>query len=124
MEVSGPAERPPSKGRQLFYTVVTVLVWLVLIIGVGNMVAGVVRLIQGDDLALGFLVWGFLFAATACWALYRGVDQPPPPEPDPNLGYFAWLGRWVLVHPIRTIICVYFLAVLGVMVVRGLGELF
>jgi hypothetical protein len=124
VEVSDPAERPPSRSKQTFYTVVTVLVWLVLFIGVGNMVAGVVRLIRGDDLALSFLVWGFLFAAAAGWALVRGVDRRPPPEPDPSLGYFAWLRQWVLVHPIRTVICVYFLALLGVMVVRGLGALF
>ena len=72
MDVSDSAERPPSRINQLLSTVVTALVWLVLIIGVGNMVAGMVRLSQGDDLALGFLVWGFLFTATAGWALWRG----------------------------------------------------
>lgn len=64
--------QPPREGKQLFWTVVTVLVWLVLVIGVANMVVGVVRLIQGDDLALAFLFWGLLFTAAAAWALWRG----------------------------------------------------
>ena len=46
----------------------------------------------------------------------------PPPEPDPNLGYFAWLGEWGRIHPIRAIVCVYFLAVLGSVLVGALAS--
>jgi len=123
VEVSDRAERPPSKVKRLFSTVVTVLVWLVLIAGVATLVRVTIEVAQGDYSVVS-LFWPLLITAAAGWALWRGVDQPPPAEPDPNLGYLAWLGRWVLVHPIRTIICVYFLAVLGGMVVWGLGELF
>jgi hypothetical protein len=70
VEVSGPVDRPPSKVRRLYWIAVTVLVWVVLIFGVSNMAAGVVRLIQGDDLVLPFLFWGFVFTAVACWGLY------------------------------------------------------
>lgn len=48
----------------------------------------------------------------------------PPPEPDPNLGYFAWLGEWGRIHPIRAVICVYFLLVLGGLVFAGIASLF
>jgi hypothetical protein len=101
---------------------VTLLVWLVLIAGIVTLVRVTIEAVQGDDSAFS-LFWPLLITAAAGSALWRGVDRPPPPEPDPNLGYFAWLGRWVLVHPVRTVICVYCLAVLGAMVVGGLSEL-
>lgn len=41
----------------------------------------------------------------------------PPPEPDPNLSYFAWLGEWGRIHPIRAIICVWCLLWLGMFLV-------
>ena len=44
----------------------TVLVWLVLIIGIGDLVIGVI----GGSIA--YVVWGLLFAAAAGWALLRG----------------------------------------------------
>ena len=120
MEVSDPAERPPSKVKELFWTAVTVLVWLVLITGIATLVRVTVDVVQGDS--SGFLLfWPLLITVAAGSALWRGVDRSPPPEPDRNVGYFTWLGQWVRVHPVRTVICVYFVGVLGWMVIAYIG---
>jgi hypothetical protein len=47
-----------------------------------------------------------------------------PPEPDPDLSYWAWLAEWGRIHPIRGLFCVLALAWLLFFAAVGIGSLF
>jgi len=47
-----------------------------------------------------------------------------PPEPHPDLGFWAWLGEWGRIHPVRAAICVFCLIWLAFLVVAGISLLF
>ena len=80
MEVSDPAERPPSKVKELFWTAVTVLVWLVLIAGIATLVRVTVDVAQGDS--SGFLLfWPLLITVAAGSALLGGSIVRLPLNP-------------------------------------------
>lgn len=42
----------------------------------------------------------------------KGGRYSRPPEPDPELGYFAWLAEWGRIHPVRAVFCLVCLAIL------------
>ena len=46
-----------------------------------------------------------------------------PPEPDPDLSYWAWLGEWGRIHPIRGLFCVFIVAWLLFLVAVVIGSL-